>query len=151
MANAKLKTTFYSLLLVNSIVLCGCTKKNYLPSWMVGKWKTELNGISVVENWEQKNDHLSGLTIWDDHGLQSKEYLKLYFQESELVYEVIINKVKRKFVCNRMDNDTLIFVNNQNDFPRRIIYTKPIHKRMKVWIDNFQNDSHTLTFYFEKN
>jgi hypothetical protein len=25
-----------------------------------------------------------------------------------------------------------------------------VKKEMKVWIDNFQNDSHTSTFYFEK-
>ncbi len=121
-----------------------------MPSWFIGKWKAEFNGISVVETWENHESYYSGITIWDDHGLQSKEKIKLYYEEDKLIYQVTIEESDTKFICENLDNDTLIFINNKNDYPKRIIYTKPVKNEMKVWIDNFQNDSHTSTFYFEK-
>jgi len=149
MANSKLKTTF-AILFIPVLMLFSCTKNQYLPHWFLGKWKAEFNGISVVETWEKHDEMYTGTTVWDDHGLQSVEKLKLYFDDDKLVYQININDTDTKFICSNLDNDTLIFINNKNDYPKRIIYTRPIKKEMKVWIDNFQNDSHTSTFYFEK-
>src|SRR6218665_2432535 len=140
MGNSKFKTTF-AVIATPILILCSCTKNQYLPSWFIGKWKAEFNGISVIETWENHDGYYSGTTVWDDHGLQSKERIKLYFEEGKLVYQLKIDKTNTKFICDNVDNDTLIFINNKNDYPKRIVYTRPINKEMKVWIDNFQNDS----------
>ena len=148
MAISKCKTTYAFVLAFFVLVSCG--KNQYLPKWMLGKWETNFNGIHIVEDWQEKDDTFSGRTIWDDGGLNSIEKHDIYIKDGQLNYHVKINDTETSFVCDDFNNDTLIFVNNKNDYPKRIVYTKPVKNIMKVWVDNFQNDSRTSVFYFEK-
>lgn len=150
MANAKRKTTFTIAIVFIFSALSGCQTDQDYPSWMLGSWKTQFNGFEIVETWNKANHGYSAVTIWNDHGLKSKEQVKLYYEHQKLVYQVQVDHKKTKFICEDVNNDTLVFYNKYNDYPKRIIYTRPVHNEMKVWVDNFPDDPNTSYFNFRK-
>lgn len=128
-----------------------CSKPHELPLWMTGVWSSSFNGIDVRETWELKKDHLVGSTVWSWDGKQRREELKLSYQGDSLVYEILMEDKKLLyFTCKDCENDTLVFVNKKNDFPKRLVYVKPSGKSMSVWIDNEEKDPNRISFPFEK-
>jgi len=150
MGNTERKAAFTFTIIIFALTL-GCTTEQRLPNWVLGNWKTEFNGFKITENWSKKNNSFVATTIWDDHGLKNSEAIKLFYKKNLLVYQVTINKRQTNFVCDKYNDDTLIFINNANDYPKRIVYTKPSKEIMKVWVDNFPRDPNTSYFNFQKN
>ena len=150
MGNTERKAAFTSALIL-LVLLPGCTSNRPFPSWVLGSWKTEFNGFKITESWSKKDNCYIATTIWDDHGLKNAEAVKLFYKGKQLIYQVSINDKRTDFVCDKYNDDTLIFLNNANDYPKRIVYTRPTGKMMKVWVDNFPKDPNTSYFNFEKN
>ena len=149
MGNTERKIAFTSAFLI--LITFGCSSNHRLPHWVLGSWKTEFNGFKITENWSKKDNIYIATTIWDDHGLKNAEAIKLFYKGEQLVYQVNINDKQTNFVCNEYKDDTLVFINNANDYPKRIVYTRPSGNMMKVWVDNFPKDPNTSYFNFEKN
>lgn len=92
-----------------------------------------------------------GSTVWSWDGKQRTEILQLFYRGDSLMYRVQMegNKVLH-FACLDPESDTLVFVNNKNDFPKRLVYVRPTGKNMSVWIDNEEKDPNRISFPFEK-
>lgn len=118
---------------------------------MSGVWKSSFNGIDVRETWKQDRDKMLGSTVWSWDGKQRTEILQLFYRGDSLMYRVQMegNKVLH-FACLDPESDTLVFVNNKNDFPKRLVYVRPTGKNMSVWIDNEEKDPNRISFPFEK-
>lgn len=148
-ASATAKQLIFTILLV--LPLCiSCSKKQELPEWMCGSWQSSFNGIDVREDWKMRSDRMEGVTIWSWDGKQRKETLTLQYSGDSLLYTIQMDSNKLCFVCENPFNDTLIFVNYKNDFPKRLVYVKPKGPRMSVWIDNEEKDPNRISFPFEK-
>lgn len=144
-------TNLIGLLLPASLLLLSCTRHDNFPKWMCGKWKSQLDEIEITENWKCANGCMSGSTIWAGDGKTKVEKLRLFFRDHTLCYEVRLNQDRPViFKCIDPKSDTLIFVNNQNDFPKRLVYVKPKGYKMDVWIDNNEKDPNRISFPFEK-
>jgi hypothetical protein len=119
--------------------------------WMTGVWKSTFNGVDVCETWELKKDRMVGSTVWSWGGKQRTEQLSIFYRGDSLIYKIILeDKKPLYFTCEDCENDTLVFINNRNDFPKRLVYVKPSGKKMNVWIDNEEKDPNRITFPFEK-
>lgn len=140
------------LITILSVSFCpSCTKKNELPRWMCGTWKSSFNGIDVRETWRSEQDKMIGSTVWSWDGKQRKETLQLYYEQDTLYYRIRMegNKILY-FKCEDPFGDTLIFVNHRNDFPKRLVYVRSTQQNMNVWIDNEEKDPNRISFPFEK-
>lgn len=133
-------------------LLFGCEKKQELPLWMTGVWKSSFDGIDVRETWELKGKRMIGTTVWSWDGKQRTEKLRLYYENDSLTYDQKLEDGRYlKFICQDAANDTLVFVNNHNPFPKRLIYVKPKKgTKMSVWIDNEEKDPNRISFPFKK-
>ena len=135
---------------ISLLIFCACSKQDRLPKWLLGKWKTSYDGFVITEEWTLKNDHLSALTIWNDSGKKEFEHVQLFFEGNDLIYQIKTTKKNMQFRCTDYQSDTLKFVNNSNDFPKQIIYVRPISDHMSVWVCNFKGDPNEMRFPFKK-
>jgi hypothetical protein len=148
----KTKPTAYSLVAITLcfLVFTSCSNQDRLPKWLIGKWKTSYDGFMITEEWSLKNDHLEALTTWNDSGKKEYEHVKLFYQEESLIYQIKTASKKMEFRCENCMTDTLRFINNANDFPKQIIYVRPISNEMSVWVCNFKGDPNEMRFPFKK-
>ncbi len=137
----------FAFLLIFTI---SCSSKKYYPNWMIGKWSSSYDGIAIQESWFEKDGIIQGETVWKFDDKTRIETLKMYYRNDSLVYRVKMPKKVLEFVCLDPKNDTLVFINNANDFPKRINYVKPTTRLMTVWIDNFSKDPNKMSFPFKK-
>ncbi len=80
-----------------------------------------------------------------------KEFLRIFEKNNALYYQIVIEQDTLVFKCkNYLNADTLTFVNNQNPFPKRINYVRPVANKMTVWIENVKNDPNRIFFTFKK-
>jgi hypothetical protein len=157
MGNTKRTAIFRNATLIcvlSVLVLCsGCIRQHDYPDWFVGSWKSEFDGIGIEETWQKSGGKLVGKTVWHtpwDNNNRT-EILTLYYQDDSLIYRLKTEHKKTlEFVCQDPSNDTLVFVNNKNDFPKRLVYVKPTGTRMSVWIDNEPGDPNQIQFPFKK-
>lgn len=134
-----------------AIAFIGCTGTTVkIPRWLLGKWEADVDGIKVVEEWNSHPKHFSAHTTMYYDKNNQEEFVKLTSENDSLFYTITINKRKCTFICNKPYSDTLIFTNDQNDFPKRLVYTRPKEKSMLVWIDNFEGDPNRIIYAFKK-
>lgn len=139
-------------LLAVLIVVLSCQRTHPLPKWISGKWKSNFDGIDIVETWQEDGEKLIGSTVWSWDNKQRREIITLYYNSKrQLVYRMNTeHKSNLEFICQNPLEDTLVFINNKNDFPKRLVYVKPKSKKMDVWIDNEQDDPNRISFSFDK-
>lgn len=151
--NSTVKSTIkrlgYILVIIAIHTSCADTKSK-LPEWIIGNWQANVNGIRVNENWELNENTLSAQTTTYYDKNPQIERVRLTLTNDTLYYAVSIDNHNVCFTCGKPYNDTLIFVNNTNEFPKRIIYTKPENDEMKVWIENFEGDPNRIDYPFKK-
>lgn len=135
-----------------ALLFGGCTHYQPLPDWLIGSWHSTFDGIDIRETWQQDEDKLVGTTVWSWDNKQRREIITLHYNdENKLIYRQITEHKKNlEYVCENPLADTLVFVNNKVDFPRRLNYVKSSIKKMNVWIDNEQNDPNRVSFPFTK-
>jgi len=118
---------------------------------MNGKWESTFNNINICETWQLKGEKMVGTTVWSFEGKKRVDSVSLSFNKDTLEYFTAFENEKPIcFKCVHPENDTLVFINNENNFPKRIIYVRPIGKNMRVWIDNEENDPNRIYFPFKK-
>ena len=151
MGTSKLQTSllasvaFASLLLVSA-----CEQQKRYPSWLLGEWKTRYNNFAIRETWKESKDGYEATTVWNDNGKRMREHVALFYNKKSLIYRVETKRRTVDFVCDKPHDDTLVFVNQQNDYPKRIVYVKPKGENMTVWIDKYENDPEAEYFPFVK-
>lgn len=137
-------TVFVSLLL-------SCTDDSAELPKIEGTWKSSFNDIRVVETWRKKGNTLIGTTIWEQDTNRRVDHLEIACKKDTLVYSLKMEgEPVIHFFCHNLLSDTLIFFNEQNEFPKRIVYVRPKGRKMNVWIDNGEEDLNRLSFAFEK-
>lgn len=148
-AESKIIQAYFAFLIV--CAFSACSSENKLPAWILGPWHAKYEGIDINETWYSKNDRLVGKTVWTlDH---HKRYEKLtLFQNNarKLVYRVEMEGKAIDFICKDPGKDSLIFINEENDFPKRLVYVKPVSNCMKVYIDNSPTDPNRMSFDFHR-
>jgi hypothetical protein len=142
----------YSLgVLILSVMLFSCAEKQELPGWLEGKWKAEFEDYSVTESWKSSGGRMNGKTLWSSTTKNWSEMLTLFRNDKgQLVYRATIDGHSTDFVCSDSNADTLVFINQENDFPKRLNYVKPTNNKLEVWIDNSANDPNRIYFHFIK-
>ena len=143
--------TTLATLLLTVLILYSCSNRDNLPQWLHGKWITSLDNQTIHENWELRANCISGENFMRYENKFQKESLRIFEQNNVLHYQIIIKQDTLVFKCkNYLDQDTLTFVNNQNPFPKRINYVRPVANKMAVWIENVKNDPNRISFTFKK-
>lgn len=149
--NFKTITTLASPLIISIFSLHSCSDKNSLPHWLEGNWTTTLDEEIIHENWKSHHQCIRGENYMFYENKFQKERLCIFVQDQVLHYRIIIEKDTLLFTCKKYLNvDTLTFVNNQNPFPKRIVYTRPKANKMRVWVENIKNDPNGISFTFKK-
>lgn len=144
-------TTFATILLLTFLILHSCSNRDNLPQWIHGKWITSLDNETIHENWKLRTNCISGENFMHYENKFQKEFLRIFEKNNVLHYQIIIERDTLVFKCkNYLDTDTLTFVNNQNPFPKRINYVRPVANKMSVWIENVKNDPNGIFFTFKK-
>jgi len=148
--NTQTLTTLATLLLT-FLMLNSCSNRNNLPHWIHGKWITSLDNETIHENWKLRSNCISGENFMRYENKFQKEFLRIFEKNNILHYQIVIEQDTLVFKCkNYRDADTLTFVNNQNPFPKRINYVRPVTNKMSVWIENIKNDPNRISFTFKK-
>lgn len=144
-------TTVAKALALTFFLLHSCSERNNLPEWIQGNWITSLNNETIHENWKPGNKCISGENYMFYENKFQKEFLRIFEKNNHLYYQIVIEKDTLVFTCkNYQGTDTLTFVNNQNSFPKRINYVRPVANKMSVWIENVKNDPNGIFFTFKK-
>lgn len=143
--------TTLATLLLTILILYSCSNRDNLPQWIHGKWITSLDNETIHENWKLQPNCISGENFMHYENKFQKEFLRIFEKNNILHYQIVIEQDTLIFKCkNYRDADTLTFVNNQNPFPKRINYVRPIANKMSVWIENVKNDPNRISFTFKK-
>lgn len=149
MGKPKLQTSLFASIAVAFLfILYSCETSQRYPSWLLGEWKAHYNKLDVKETWKQTKDGYEATTVWNDNGKKMLEHVALFYNNESLVYRVETKLRTVEFICDEPQDDTLVFVNLKNDFPKRIVYVKPKGSNMKVWIDKYENDPEAVNFPF---
>jgi len=151
MGTPKLQTSLLaSVALASLFFVFSCETNQRYPSWLLGEWKTHYNNFAIKETWKKSADGYEATTVWNDNGKQMLERVQLFYNNKSLVYRVETKRKTVEFTCIKPHGDTLVFVNQQNDYPKRIVYVKPKGDNMVVWIDKYENDPEAEYFPFVK-
>lgn len=143
--------TSLTFILLTLLVLHSCSNGNNLPKWIHGNWVTSLDDEIIHENWKLEKRCISGENYMHYENKFQKELLRIFEKNNVLHYQIVIEKDTLLFTCENYRNaDTLTFVNNQNPFPKRITYARPVGNKMSVWIENMKNDPNGILFTFKK-
>lgn len=146
----KLPSTKYLAYISFTVLLSGCAKQSKYPEWLLGTWESSYDGFKIQESWTQTSNGFSGVTLWKEGNKTREERISLKLIKNKLVYHIDMKSREVEFVCKNYKSDTLVFINNDNDFPKRIIYVKPDGDNMSVWIENSPNDPNQMSFPFKK-
>lgn len=118
---------------------------------MQGRWKSSYNNIQVVETWSKKGNSLVGTTVWEQDTNRRVDHLRMKYQKDTLIYSLKMEgEPVIHFRCDNPFSDTLIFTNEQNNYPKRIVYVRPTGRKMRVWIDSGSDNLNRISFAFEK-
>jgi Domain of unknown function (DUF6265) len=150
MGNTKRYTKRLISIVILLFTVSACQQEKKHPLWLLGKWKTSYDGFLITEDWYQNKNGLSAVTVWHDKKSKDYEHINLFLDQKHLIYRIKTKTKKMDFVCSDIYNDTLIFINNDNEFPKRIIYVEPNGDEMEVWIENYPNDPNEMRFPFKK-
>lgn len=143
--------SFMCLGAVVSVFLSSCVNQSAELPHLNGTWKSSFNDIQIIEKWSKKGNSLVGTTIWELDSNRRVDHLRIALQEDTLIYSLKMDgKTAIHFRCTEPFSDTLVFINESNDFPKRIVYIQPKGKKMKAWIDSNEEDPNRITFTFEK-
>ncbi len=149
MGTSKLQTSLIaSVALASTLLVSSCVQQRRYPSWLLGEWKTRYNNFAIKETWKESGDGYVATTIWNDDGKKMLEKVVLFYKDKSLVYRVETKRKTVEFTCDKPHDDTLVFINQQNDYPKRIVYVKPKGDNMTVWIDKYENDPEAEYFPF---
>ncbi len=128
-----------------------CSKPALLPEWIIGKWKTELDGTKIIESWQKTGNTLNGQTVWCFPKKKMIEKMKLFSRNGKLVYQVKIENKKVEFVSKKGNTNTeIVFENQKNDSPKRLIYRLISDKRIDAIIEDFPNDPNKTIFIYKR-
>lgn len=149
-AELKIIRAYFAFFIVCAF-FSACSSESALPNWLLGPWQARYEGIDIKETWYSKNDRLVGKTIWTlDHHQRFEKLTIFQNKDKKLVYRVEMEGKSLDFICKESGKDSLIFVNETNDFPKRLVYVKPVSNSMKVYIDNSPTDPNRMSFHFRR-
>lgn len=134
-----------------AFLFLSCTDKSVELPQIQGRWKSSYNNIRVVETWSKSGSVLKGTTIWEQDTNRRVDHLQIKCYKDTLIYSLKMEgEPVIHFRCEHPLGDTLIFTNEQNNYPKRIVYVRPTNRKMRVWIDGGADDLNRISFAFEK-
>lgn len=94
--------------------------------WFVGKWESTSEGMTITENWEVLNDStlIGSSSTLKDGNVVFSEKLAIEFRNSTYRYVADLGFKVATFLVQSIGDESISFVNPENDFPSRIIYVR---------------------------
>ena len=97
--------------------------------WMIGSWQMQTKNGQMVESWEMKNDSTyigKSCMLKADGSKQILENIELVYRMKEVFYIPTVenqnNRQPVKFKLLNYNENSFSAVNNEHDYPKRIIY-----------------------------
>lgn len=97
--------------------------------WMIGHWQMHTKNGQMVESWEMKNDSTfigKSCMLKADGSKQILENIALVYRMKEVFYIPTVenqnNRQPVKFKLLNYTENSFSTVNNEHDYPKRIIY-----------------------------
>lgn len=124
----------------NTIPKNNFTKKLAAFDWLIGEWRCEQDGKTIIEQWQKVDRHcFEGSTYLYKNGQE------IYLETIELIQNkggiFYIPKVKEQnsglpvfFKLTQNDSVQFIFENPAHDFPQKIVYKKINQDSLQVEI-----------------
>ncbi|MGJ1205289.1 DUF6265 family protein [Sphingobacterium lactis] len=139
-------------LMLSAVAIClanALTAQVKIPEFLVGDWQQEQS--KNTEHWDYINtNELKGFTYQQDANgqMQVQEYLQIALKDGKLVLSAqVLGQHNNQIVefVGAMEGQTLVFRNEQHDFPKEIAYELLNEKQMRVRIANEQK-AHNLVY-----
>lgn len=159
------------LTLVTLVFLSACAAKDNLPhsgvksmAWLVGTWMAEADTEQFVEEWREEGDLLEGQgRIIRGSDTIDMERLTIHKHNDGLMYVVNLPQRQVQFSLRSQTysesykhflyDETYIatFVNDTNDFPREIRYSRPVDDSLYITLTGDQAGTSTsMTFKMKR-
>lgn len=144
-----IKSVFYLFI---ALIYCQCTNISTTKDCLLGKWIRidTTPGRLTYEHWAKVND-----SNYIGHGfvMQKKdtiwqEKMQLHKQHTNWYLDITTpeNKNIVRFTLSKQTSNRLVFENELNDFPKKIIYWKANNKLFAIVAD----DKRKINFEFDK-
>lgn len=115
--------------LILNILLCSCSifAQVDLPTFLVGTWTDQSE--TTFERWDiVQGNTLKGLSYkMQDSGIEVTEYMEIVYVDGQLLYKATAldqNDGHEVVFKSKSIDSSLIFENNNHDFPQQIEYRK---------------------------
>lgn len=122
--------------------------------WLIGEWIYSFDDKHTIEKWEIMSDELiigsSYTSINQTDSIIFSESLRILKMNNDFYYiaKVPQNKLPVPFLLTSQDNSTIVFVNEEHDFPQKIKYQKVTEDSMMVVIGLLNNEDSNREFNF---
>lgn len=122
--------------------------------WLSGCWLCRENDVETEEFWlKEKGGILLGLnrTVRNDKA-SGFEFLRIFEEEGSVFFAASPNgRQPTLFKLEIWDDEKLIFINPENDFPKRIIYELLTPHKLKARIEGEDDNGFRMKeWIFEK-
>lgn len=119
-------TSLSALLLILAFTGCERSPNQFRDQyrWLSGKWVGKDGQSTVIEYWKWDKYRFEGKGFRIEEGdTTTTESLFISNYDGVIGYTALINN-ERLFSFQKIQsqNDSLIFINNQNDFPKKLTY-----------------------------
>jgi len=124
--------------------------------WLIGKW--QIGDQTEYEEWKRVNNvsfEGEAYFIEKDNYKTQEERLKLTYQEGAIMYNAVLQDETGKwhttpFKLVEESAGKLVFENMENDFPKRIVYTKVNDSSIDVYIEGKKAGEKRQAFKLKK-
>lgn len=133
----RINSSIYSLSIF-LILLTSCSTKNNAfrdqYRWLSGKWEGENKGTIMFENWKWEKHRFEGTAaeIVENDTVFS-EHLFIEQFENKAAY-IVVMKERSLILFHQIEDELgrLVFVNEANDFPSKIIYQQDSENALTI-------------------
>ncbi len=142
------------------VLFSSCTDK-YAPldrlSWISGKWRTDVKGNELTENWSRTNDSTwMGQSAFMENGkIRYTETMSIRLRENKLQFiTAVSNQNDGKEVAFNLISQSesqFVFENPTHDFPQRITYVYKGENKLYAYISSDINGKEKrVEFHFQR-
>ncbi len=147
-----------ALFIVSVVCLIACKKepvenKVATTDWLIGKWENKSIEGKLSENWVKVNDSLltgTAFVVKEKDTLHSEKMQLKNEAEGVFYVSTIIGQHNNKPVRFKLTTESskqLVFENKNNDFPKKIIYTRITNDSLVINISGIQQGKNSSESY----
>jgi hypothetical protein len=131
-------TSSIYILFISLIFLSACSTKNNAfrdqYRWLSGKWEGEDKGTIMFENWKWEKHRFEGTAaeiVMNDTVFSEHLFIEQF--DNEAAY-IVVMKERSPILFHQIEDEMgrLVFVNEANDFPAKIIYQQDSENSLTI-------------------